>query len=421
MHSGHYNAIRQAKSLCDVLVVGVHSDAEIQENKAMPVMRQAERYAILEHIKWVDEIVHDVPYSPSITTLENCRADFCVHGDDMPVNAQGVCAYDEMRECGRLKIVKRTEGVSTTDLIGRLLTLSKNRHSEDIRKHPLSPSKDGLGARISTEDAIEWCMATSQEQPSGAMAAALSTLKQMASTHDLPDGDVAVLRAQILACKPSSSSAQKPAAGNLGVEGVVRATAPVQLLASTRRITEFSTAGMPTKDDRVVYACGSFDMFHVGHAQFLKDAKALGTFLLVGIYDDTTVRDTKGDWCPVMNLNERVLNVCACKWVDEVIIGAPRDVTEDLMKTWNIHVVARGKDHMRNGPDASKITGNYAVPQKFGAYAEVPSAWPELCHGTVVRRIVESREQYLKRNRDRAHREDQYYAAKDTSSCPTET
>lgn len=43
----------------------------------------------------------------------------------MPVNSNGVGAYDEMRNAGRLKIVKRTEGVSTTDFIGRLLTLSK--------------------------------------------------------------------------------------------------------------------------------------------------------------------------------------------------------------------------------------------------------------------------------------------------------
>merc|ERR1719473_1356192 len=66
MHSGHYNAIRQAKCICDTLVVGIHSDAEIEENKALPVMKQNERYALLEHIKWIDEVLHDVPYSPEM-------------------------------------------------------------------------------------------------------------------------------------------------------------------------------------------------------------------------------------------------------------------------------------------------------------------------------------------------------------------
>merc|ERR1719247_2068717 len=102
-------------------------------------------------------------------------------------------------------------------------------------------------------------------------------------------------------------------------------------------------------------------MFHVGHAQFLKDAKAQGTFLLVGIHEDLTVRQAKGPSFPVMNLTERVLNVCACKWVDEVIIGAPRGVTEDLLKTWDIHFVAHGSGHLRNRD--CEDADHYSIPK----------------------------------------------------------
>jgi len=35
-----------------------------QENKSVPVMRQAERYGLLEHIKWIGQILHDVPPRP---------------------------------------------------------------------------------------------------------------------------------------------------------------------------------------------------------------------------------------------------------------------------------------------------------------------------------------------------------------------
>jgi len=104
----------------------VHSDEEIALNKGPPVMNQKERYDLLNHIKWADEIVYDVPYSPSIELLDKCGAHYCFHGDDMPVNAQGEGAYDVMKNAGRLKVVKRTEGVSTTDFIGRLLSLSKD-------------------------------------------------------------------------------------------------------------------------------------------------------------------------------------------------------------------------------------------------------------------------------------------------------
>ncbi len=55
MHSGHYNAIRQAKALTDILVVGVHSDKEIRKHKGPPVMSDEERLATVRACKWVDE------------------------------------------------------------------------------------------------------------------------------------------------------------------------------------------------------------------------------------------------------------------------------------------------------------------------------------------------------------------------------
>merc|ERR1719158_1745648 len=160
-------------------------------------------------------------------------------------------------------------------------------------------------------------------------------------------------------------------------------------------------------------------MFHVGHAQFLKDARDLGTFLFVGVNDDKTVSEAKGQSYPVMTLNERVLNVCACKWVDEVIIGVPKEVTEDLVNTWNIHVVAKGIGHMRTRNEHGS-TNFFSVPEARGICKEVPSRWPELCHETVVNRLVRDREIYLKRNRDRARREDEYYAQKSQNAAPLE-
>ena len=136
MHSGHYNAIRQAKALTDVLVVGVHSDAEILRHKGPPVMNNEERMATVRACKWVDEVVFDTPYDPSLALLDRLSCDFCVHGDDMSTTADGRDAYDEVKRAGRMKIVKRTEGISTTDLVGRLLLMTKQHHIA----LPLSPS-----------------------------------------------------------------------------------------------------------------------------------------------------------------------------------------------------------------------------------------------------------------------------------------
>lgn len=40
MHYGHANALRQAKEMGDILVVGVHSDVEIEKNKGPTVMKE---------------------------------------------------------------------------------------------------------------------------------------------------------------------------------------------------------------------------------------------------------------------------------------------------------------------------------------------------------------------------------------------
>ena len=74
IHSGHYNAIRQAKALGDILVVGVNSDAEILKNKGPSVLNCKERADIIRACKWVDEVYEDTEYCVSIDVLDryNC-------------------------------------------------------------------------------------------------------------------------------------------------------------------------------------------------------------------------------------------------------------------------------------------------------------------------------------------------------------
>lgn len=66
-------------------------------------------------------------------------------------------------------------------------------------------------------------------------------------------------------------------------------------------------------DDRIVYVAGAFDVFHVGHLDFLEQARKLGDFLIVGLHTDPVVNRYKGSNYPIMNLHERVLSVLACK------------------------------------------------------------------------------------------------------------
>ncbi len=54
----------------------------------------------------------------------------------------------------------------------------------------------------------------------------------------------------------------------------------------------------------------------------MQKAKEQGDFLLVGLHTDEDVSERRGPHLPIMDLHERCLSVLACKYVDEVIIGA---------------------------------------------------------------------------------------------------
>lgn len=121
MHSGHYNALRQAKNHADILVAGVVSDEEVLKNKGPPILKLEERIELARACKWVDEVAEGVPYDPSEELLDKLNCDYCAHGDDLPINAEGKVSGGPLRDSGRMKIIKRTEGISTTDIVGRLL------------------------------------------------------------------------------------------------------------------------------------------------------------------------------------------------------------------------------------------------------------------------------------------------------------
>lgn len=377
MHSGHYNAIRQAKSLCDVLVVGVHSDAEILRHKGPPVMNDEERMATVSACKWVNEVVFDTPYNPSLELLDRLNCDFAIHGDDMSTTADGQDAYYEVKQAGRMRIVKRTEGISTTDLVGRLLLMTKQHHLA-------SPKQ--TGARSPSSDCVSG--KTSQSLPELALDPAVSSVSSVASLGE---------KKLDLIKSPRS---------DVSDANTHYARAISNFLPTTWRLSQFSNNKTPGPDDKVIYIDGAFDLFHVGHIETLKKAKSLGTFLYVGIHDDATVNAHKGKNYPIMNLHERVMNVLSCKYVDEVIIGAPWLVTKDLLTTLNIHLVVSGSstkmDHEhKSGPDP------YEAVKAMGKYMEINSE-SELTTDKVVTRIIENRLKFENRNKSRSQKEINY-------------
>lgn len=100
------------------------------------------------------------------------------------------------------------------------------------------------------------------------------------------------------------------------------------------KIKEFSSKSLnPTSDDKVIYTQGVFDLFHSGHVDFLEKCKTSAErgFLVVGILSDDEVYRVYGSY-PVTNTYERALALLSCKFVDQVMIGVPYEVTSDFVE-----------------------------------------------------------------------------------------
>ena len=95
VHSGHFNAIRQARALCDVLVCGANSDADIMEVKGPTILNIDERSIILRACKWTSQVESDTPYTVSEELLDRFNCQFYIHGDDPCYDANDVelCGY----------------------------------------------------------------------------------------------------------------------------------------------------------------------------------------------------------------------------------------------------------------------------------------------------------------------------------------
>jgi glycerol-3-phosphate cytidylyltransferase-like family protein len=52
--------------MCDILVCGVNSDDDLFKTKGPTIMNAKERNEIIKHCKFVDEVIEDTPYSPSL-------------------------------------------------------------------------------------------------------------------------------------------------------------------------------------------------------------------------------------------------------------------------------------------------------------------------------------------------------------------
>ncbi|KAI9746964.1 MAG: hypothetical protein M1815_004794, partial [Lichina confinis] len=273
-HHGHAGAMLQARRLGKELIVGVHSDEDITVNKG-----------------------------PTVMTLKERCTGKTVGGDGVSVGNEdraisGQDCYRFVKAAGRFLVVHRTPGISTTDIVGRMLLYS--------RDHNISSLARVLAGEEGPDPA---------EQRQEVAAQLKQRIEDFASdeTGLLPHCDVWNWSQQ-------PEPPEQPQHGGAGQK---------------HQFTKIVAGQGPREGQRVVYVDGGFDLFSSGQIRFLQmvheaeeqagrdcswdddshrkarlDRHGVDyrpAFVVAGVHDDETVQKWKGANYPIMNIIERGL------------------------------------------------------------------------------------------------------------------
>jgi rfaE bifunctional protein nucleotidyltransferase chain/domain len=133
-----------------------------------------------------------------------------------------------------------------------------------------------------------------------------------------------------------------------------------------------------SRGQKVVFTNGCFDVIHAGHVYSLRQARALGDYLVVGLNSDASVRRLKGNGRPRHTEDKRAYVLAALECVDAVVIFG-EETPEQLIEAVAPNVLVKGEDY--RGRD---IAGSRFVEANGGRIVLV-----RLLHGLSSTHLIE--------------------------------
>lgn len=242
--------------------------------------------------RWSTLTVPHAPYVTSLPWISHYGCQYVVHGDDITSDSNGEDCYRFVKQAGRFRVVKRTPGISTTDLVGRMLLCTKNHFIHSLPK--MLAGTEGPG---DSEERVHHGREMSQR------------IRDYATDQ----------------------TGLKPGAK------VFSWSAPPEAKEGTKLNESGAFHVMvdgndPQPHQRIIYVDGGFDLFSSGHIEFLKQVvkteEALSqqngshgaagrevgpAYIVVGVHDDAVINSWKGVNYPIMNIFERGLCVLQCR------------------------------------------------------------------------------------------------------------
>lgn len=108
LHYGHINLLKRAKELGDYLIVGLSTDEFNLLKGKHSILDYNQRKALLESIKYVDEIIPECNWEQKIPDVVNNNVDIFVIGDDWKGK------FDFLEQYCKVIYLERTPDISSS-------------------------------------------------------------------------------------------------------------------------------------------------------------------------------------------------------------------------------------------------------------------------------------------------------------------
>lgn len=237
----------------------------------------------------------------SLPWVTHYGCQYVIHGDDITSDSNGDDCYRFVKAAGRFRVVKRTPGISTTDLVGRMLLCTKGHFVNSVEG--TLAGEEGSGC---------------EDERRKSATDLLQRIKDYATDESgLQPGPQVWIWA-------GSNMAK--------LNHTVEEGGSFETLIGGKE---------PKQGQRVVYVDGGFDLFSSGHIEFLRqvidyeeseghqrgwydpeqrDSRLRNygedyppAYIVAGIHDDSVINHWKGLNYPIMNIFERGLCVLQCR------------------------------------------------------------------------------------------------------------
>ena len=120
------------------------------------------------------------------------------------------------------------------------------------------------------------------------------------------------------------------------------------------------------KGKKIAFTNGCFDILHVGHVRYLREAKKTADVLVLALNSDSSVRSLKGEKRPLMNEKERAEILAALEFIDFVTIF-PELTPLELINYLKPDILIKGGDWPEE-----KVVGREEIKKWGGRVAIIP-------------------------------------------------